>query len=63
MFSPHCRGTSSSSFNGEFPFYVWDGEKEPRNVVRWMSSFDTTPEEVDAFIRSLASAMAGSEST
>ncbi len=63
VFSPRCRGTSSSSFNASFLFYVWDGEKEPRSVVRWMSSFDTTPEDVDAFIRSLASAMAGSEST
>jgi threonine aldolase len=27
-------------------FYVWD---EPRNVVRWMTSWDTTPEDVHAF--------------
>ncbi|MGB7050685.1 MAG: low specificity L-threonine aldolase [Acidimicrobiales bacterium] len=43
---------------GEFPFYVWEGGKGPRDVVRWMASFDTTPEDVDAFIRSLTHAMA-----
>jgi threonine aldolase len=35
----------------QFRFYVWD---EPRNEVRWMCSWDTTPEEVDAFAASLA---------
>jgi threonine aldolase len=41
----------------EFPFYVWEGGKGSRDVVRWMASFDTTPEDVDAFIRSLVDAM------
>ena len=27
-------------------FYVWD---ENRNEVRWMTSFDTTPEDIDGF--------------
>ncbi len=30
----------------DFRFYVWD---EPAGEVRWMCSWDTTPEEVDAF--------------
>lgn len=42
----------------EFPFYVWEGGEGRRDVVRWMASFDTTTEDVDAFIRSLAEAMA-----
>lgn len=37
----------------EFPFYVWEDGKGPRSVVRWMASFDTTHEDVDAFIRCL----------
>lgn len=41
-----------------FPFYVWEGGSGTRDVVRWMASFDTTPEDVDAFIRSLTGAMA-----
>jgi threonine aldolase len=40
----------------EFPFNVWESGQRPRSVVRWMASFDTTPEDVDAFIRCLASA-------
>jgi threonine aldolase len=31
---------------GDPPFYVWD---EATNVVRWMCSWDTTPEDVDEF--------------
>jgi threonine aldolase len=38
----------------QFRFYVWD---EPRNEVRWMCSWDTTPEEVDAFAASLAASI------
>ena len=30
----------------DFRFYVWD---ESSGEVRWMCSWDTTPEEVDAF--------------
>lgn len=33
-----------------FHFYVWD---EPRNVVRWVTSWDTTPEDVSALIEAL----------
>jgi threonine aldolase len=35
----------------QHPFYVWD---ESTGVVRWMTSFDTTDEDVDGFIRSLS---------
>jgi len=30
----------------EFFFYVWD---ESRSIVRWMTSWDTTPEDIDRF--------------
>ena len=32
---------------GDHPFYVWD---EDADVVRWMCSWDTTEEDVDALI-------------
>jgi threonine aldolase len=35
----------------EHYFYVWD---EDSGVVRWMTSFDTTAEDVDGFVRSLS---------
>jgi threonine aldolase len=35
----------------EHYFYVWDEES---GVVRWMTSFDTTAEDVDRFVRSLS---------
>jgi threonine aldolase len=38
------------------PFYVWD---EVTGVVRWMSSFDTTTEDVDALIALVADLMGG----
>ena len=34
----------------EFPFYVWD---ERTGEVRWMCSWDTTEEDVDAFVAAL----------
>jgi threonine aldolase len=37
-----------------YPFYVWD---ETTGVVRWMASFDTTPEDVDGLVRAVAEAM------
>lgn len=42
--------------NAHTHFYVWD---EHRFEVRWMTSFDTTPAEIDAFaakLRAVASA-------
>lgn len=38
------------------PFYLWD---EATDVVRWMASFDTTEEDVDELIASVAEAMDG----
>ncbi len=40
----------------EFRFYDWDAA---RNEVRWMCSFDTTPEDVDALVAAVAAATAG----
>jgi threonine aldolase len=34
----------------EWTFYIWD---EAENVVRWMTAFDTTEEDVDAFVASI----------
>ena len=38
-----------------FPFYVWD---QATGEVRWMCSWDTTPEDVDAFATAIAEEMA-----
>ncbi len=38
----------------QWPFYVWD---EATGEVRWMCSWDTTPEEVDAFAAAVAAAV------
>jgi threonine aldolase len=37
-------------------FYVWD---ESGSVVRWMASFDTTQDDVDAFVRAIEQTVAG----
>ncbi len=39
----------------QFPFYVWD---EATDVVRWMTSFDTTPADVDGFVSRIADVVA-----
>lgn len=39
----------------QFRFYDWD---ESRGEVRWMCSFDTTEEDVDAFVAAIEAAMA-----
>jgi threonine aldolase len=39
-----------------FPFYVWD---ETTGVVRWMTSFDTSPDEVDALVQLVAELTSG----
>jgi threonine aldolase len=41
--------------NARYPFYVWD---EATGEVRWMCSWDTTPEEVDGFVAAIAGALA-----
>jgi len=38
----------------QWPFYVWD---ERTGEVRWMCSWDTTPEEVDAFAAAITAAV------
>jgi threonine aldolase len=38
----------------EWPFYVWDPDT---GEVRWMCSWDTTPEEVDAFAAAIRAAL------
>ncbi len=38
----------------DHPFYVWD---DATGVVRWMCSWDTTPEDVDAFAAAVAAAL------
>ncbi len=35
----------------DWTFYVWD---EVASVVRWMTAFDTTPDDVDAFLAAVA---------
>ncbi|MBX3065596.1 MAG: low specificity L-threonine aldolase [Anaerolineae bacterium] len=38
----------------QFPFYVWD---ESTNEVRWMTSFDTTESDVNAFVAAIKQAL------
>jgi threonine aldolase len=46
-------GALLESLPGAHPFYVWDADDR---VVRWMCSWDTTPEEVDEFAAAVAEA-------
>jgi threonine aldolase len=46
----------TASLQREYPFYVWD---ESIGEVRWMCSWDTTEEDVDAFAAAVRSALAG----
>jgi threonine aldolase len=41
------------ALQADWAFYVWD---EPMDEVRWMCSWDTAPEQVDAFARAIAAA-------
>jgi threonine aldolase len=38
----------------QYPFYVWD---EQTGEVRWMTSFDTTEHDIDAFAAAIAAEM------
>ncbi len=38
----------------QYPFYVWD---EQTGEVRWMTSFDTTEQDIDAFAAAVAAEM------
>jgi threonine aldolase len=44
-----------ASLKERWPFYLWD---ELTGEVRWMCSWDTTPEEVDEFIAAIAASLA-----
>jgi len=46
----------TTALQADHPFYVWD---EVTGVVRWMASFDTTPEDVDEFVARLAELLSG----
>jgi len=39
----------------KFPFYVWTPTPDPE--VRWMTSFDTTPDDINAFAHALRDAL------
>lgn len=43
-----------AELEGEHPFYVWD---ETAGVVRWMCSWDTTPEDVDGLLEATRRAL------
>jgi threonine aldolase len=42
------------ALHGEHPFYVWD---EEAGIVRWMCSWDTTPEDVEELAAEAAAAL------
>ena len=44
----------TEQLQGQYPFYVWD---PPSGVVRWMTSFDTTEQDVDQFVGLVAGLM------
>jgi threonine aldolase len=46
-----------SELPGEPPFYIWD---EETGECRWMCSWDTTPEDVDAFAAAVEAAVSSS---
>jgi threonine aldolase len=47
--------TLLSELPAEDPFYMWD---DARGEVRWMCSWDTPEEDVDAFAKAIAAAVA-----
>ena len=49
--SPASPAARSRRLQERFAFYVWD---EPTDVVRWMCSWDTTADDVDAFAAAVA---------
>jgi threonine aldolase len=46
---------AAASLQERFPFYVWD---EASGEVRWMCAWDTTEEDLDAFVSELRAAVA-----
>ena len=49
--SPPCPTASPTACASSFRFYDWDAAK---NEVRWMCSFDTTEDDIDAFVAAIA---------
>jgi threonine aldolase len=47
--------SAAAALQERFPFYVWD---EPAGEVRWMCAWDTTEEDVDAFVEAVRAAVA-----
>ena len=48
-------GAVTEELQREYPFYLWD---PPSGVVRWMTSFDTTEQDVDEFVALIAELVA-----
>jgi threonine aldolase len=46
----------TATLQREWDFHVWD---PAANVVRWMTAFDTTEADVDAFLSAIASVTSG----
>ncbi|MFC0249281.1 threonine aldolase family protein [Citricoccus parietis] len=46
--------TVAADVRTAYPFYDWD---VPRNEVRWMTSWDTTEQDVDGFVSALSAAL------
>lgn len=44
----------TTALQQHYPFYIWD---DAREQVRWMTSFDTTESDVDAFVTRLAAVL------
>lgn len=47
---------ATAALQEDFAFYVWD---EATGEVRWMTAFDTTPEDVDGFVAAIRAAVTG----
>jgi len=46
----HIPASSIKALQEKYFFYVWD---ESTNLVRWMTSFATTPEDIDQFVQTI----------
>ena len=54
-FKGHIQRSVADAVRSRYAFYDWDAS---RNEVRWMTSWDTTGDDVDGFIAALRSALA-----
>jgi threonine aldolase len=48
-------GAVTEELQRHYPFYVWD---PPSGVVRWMTSFDTSEQDIDEFVELISQVMA-----